>query len=941
MQIVVAAKISEANKVKGDLLESLAGHLLRAQHYEVSDNKRNLRTTGVEIDLECRHKTIKAQEIYVECKAYNENKKIQSQVVTSLIGIRELKNYKQAWLISTSQIGSDAKGIIAQLENGQNADKFAFYTPDRLIDALVNASVIVSEEICRQSVINVVQDPKKLGDVCMFVSRYGYFWVYKFLKGGEPSGVVFVDAKDGQPVIDADLLENLAGLESELKVFNHGVLLDLLAITNDQVKLDDIKSLKLSALYLNEINDLGVKINHPKIQSLTLSDVKVFPDLEELDGEDKKVTDSSLLAQGDKRRAIIFGNDLSGKTTLGKFVQQQLDENGHIALMISASEVKNYSEDKFKELLKRKFLHQYGDIALKTEMFIDALNDKDSKVSLVIDNFENFGIKRNERQSAFFKYIKQEYASIIILADTSIELEALAKGGTREMLDGFETHKILQLGHVKRDELIKKWINAGNDEALTDDDVVGIKLDISNKVNIAVGANFIPTYPFYVLTMIHLIEDGNKARTQGSSYADLYNYFITHALLESGIEPEDLDFYLTYLSYFAYTLLVGDTKSLTETALQDYYESYAEKMAIDKPFSSVHRVLVNAKLLKFDDHSYSFSLSYCKYYFTAKYLSDNLDDQSIQQVVHEISQELHKNENANIVIFLVHHSKSKAIISAVIEQAKSQFRDAIPQTLSKPEMKKINGLIHEEIKFALQETTPEENRQKELTQKDTYERKKGDSGDGTDILDIFGQVNLAFKTIDVLGQIANNYYGSLDAKSKSDIITELYTLGLRGLKAFLDNFDNYIEALRQYLEEQTEKKALQSDVEKNNEIDKIIYGFVQLISFAFLKRVSDSTSSKNLIPTLNKVVKEQSGPAASIVDVAARLNFPGELSKNKKKVEVLYHELDKNYLPRDLLKMFVIQHMYKFNLSFQDKQSICAQLGINYAKVTKSKKRIS
>lgn len=937
MRIIVAFKDGEAEKAKGDLVEDLAAHLLAGQHYEVTENTRNIRSTGVEIDLQCRHKTIKGQQIYVECKAYSEDNKIPSAVIDKMIGVRMRKKYNQAWLITTTELGRDAKGIVNELEDDrEHANYFAFYTPERLIEALVDSNVIISESAARPSVIDLVKDKKKIGKNYLMVTRYGYFWAYEYLRGGEPHGLIYGDATDGNIVTDEALLVSLATLKSPLSKLRHDEILDVLQLTNEQVVTEDIKSLRLSKVYLGEINDLGFKVSRPGVPSLSLNDIQVLPDLEEIDGDRDKLISSQNIIDGVMRRVIIFGGDLSGKSTLGRIVQKSLDEKGSISLMFSASEIKSFDQSKFKDFLIEKFSQQYGSNDLKIAMFKDALQANSESISMVIDDFEDLAVKRSDRQEELFKYLRESYGEIYILSDSSIEIEAVAKARTRDILDGFETYRILQLGHVKRDELIHKWISNAETDALTDEDALNLKLEISAKVNTAVGANFIPTYPFYVLTMIQLIEDGNKVRTQGSSYADLYNYFITHALLTTGVSPEDLDFYLTYLSYVAYTLLNTEISMVNSEELELIYEEYSRSMAIDKPFKTIHRALVNAKIFKLDEEKYSFSLSYCKYYFIAKYLSDNLDDKTVYSLVEGVIGGLYKNENANIVIFLVHHSKNKSIISAIVRQAEQQFNGVSPQTLNKAETKGINGLLKEEIKFAIKDIKPEESRKKELSQQDRYERShpKKDEKEH-DILDIFGQVNLAFRTIDVLGQIANNYYGSLDGANKAAIISESYNLGLRGLRAFLDGFDTYTGALRQYLDERMGESGIEDEVSKNNEIDKIIYGFIQLVSYAFLKRISDSMSSRNLTPTLEEVLASQTGPASNIVDVATKLNFSGELSRNRKKVEGIYKDLENNYLPKDLLRMFVLQHMYKFGLDYKDKQSICAQLGIDYIKVRK------
>lgn len=86
-----------AKKKKGDLLEKIAKELLETHNYEVETQIRN---TGVELDLLCQNKANRSKKIYVECKAYGEDNKVQSEVITSLHGIRGIKNYEEAWLIS-------------------------------------------------------------------------------------------------------------------------------------------------------------------------------------------------------------------------------------------------------------------------------------------------------------------------------------------------------------------------------------------------------------------------------------------------------------------------------------------------------------------------------------------------------------------------------------------------------------------------------------------------------------------------------------------------------------------------------------------------------------------------------------------------------------------------------------------------------------------------
>ena len=105
MSIYVAVKEGDTSKNRGDLLENISKKLLEAHDYEV---ETEVRKTGMELDLLCQNKTNPAKKMYVECKAYNDDSRIQADVVTNLSGRLYIKKYREAWLIATSELGKEA-----------------------------------------------------------------------------------------------------------------------------------------------------------------------------------------------------------------------------------------------------------------------------------------------------------------------------------------------------------------------------------------------------------------------------------------------------------------------------------------------------------------------------------------------------------------------------------------------------------------------------------------------------------------------------------------------------------------------------------------------------------------------------------------------------------------------------------------------------------------
>lgn len=932
MNIVVGNKKRASQKARGDLLEKLAERFLASQNFKI---QKEVRVTGTELDLFCTQRVNTSRVVYVECKAYND-KNIDSDIIKKLTGTKDIKGYGEAWLISTSDFGKDAKGLVLEIASGPKAKEFTFFDPESLIESFIAAKIFCEYETALASVKEVVDDKNKIGTHHLLISPFGDFWVTDYLAGGEPTGRFYSHAETGDLVYEEDLLSNIQSLDTSTEDIDSSIILKILELSRSDMKKREHDNMKLSYEYIKEIKDLGIKINHPNNTSLDLDDVSIFPDLEEiLKGKNKKIRSDSLIKSDvEQQNRIIFGADLSGKTTLGRLLQISSASNLGVTLFVNATDIKSSTQKSFQALLERNYIKQYGNNHAKVDLFKEMVEEHKS-INLIIDNFEHVGIKRSAAKAEFLNHLNQHYKNITLFVNTTFEIELMTRKETQDPLQDYKSYRILQLGHVKRDELVGKWLGAGNYDTLSDNDALSSRSDMLNKINVAVGTNFIPTYPFYLLTMLHLFESGSKTRTQGSSYAELYNYFITQALFGAGVSPEDLDFYQTYLSFVAYKFFKQKSPRMTKSDVENNYLTYAKQMDITKKFTAVHKILISAKLLKLEDNGdYAFYLSYCNYYFVAKYLSDKIDEIEVQESIRLITQELHTTEYANIVIFLIHHSKNKSIINGIVERAKEQFKNVLPQKLTRLELEKINNLIHDEMKFAMKSGSPDTNRKEELERRDRYENSKSSHEDG-DILDIFGQINFAFKTMDVLGQIANNYYGSLDATSKANIINESFELCLRGMGAFMNSFDEYVDSLRQYLEERMKEAGEESDVDAKSEIDKTIYTFTQVISYAFIKRISESVASKNLINTVDKVLDIQESPASSLVSIAVKLNFPDELAANKKKIQDVYKSMDKNYLSRDLLKVLVLQHMYKFEVSYKDKQSICDHLGIDYNQVKK------
>jgi hypothetical protein len=214
MKIEIASLTSDANKVKGDLLENLATELLEAYNYEVISE---IKLTGMELDLLCKNR-VNSKEIYVECKALSTN--ISAPIIRQLWGTVDMMNYAEGWLISTSEFGKEAKGIVEQWKDKppEQATRMSFYGPKEIIDSLQRTKIICTPPI--SLAIDKVISASHLGEWTLLVSPFGKYWCVYVKKGGIPAFILVFDAITACPIDDSATLDNLAKLNSTLTSYD-------------------------------------------------------------------------------------------------------------------------------------------------------------------------------------------------------------------------------------------------------------------------------------------------------------------------------------------------------------------------------------------------------------------------------------------------------------------------------------------------------------------------------------------------------------------------------------------------------------------------------------------------------------------------------------------------------------------------------------------------
>lgn len=213
LQIEVTVKAGDSSTTRGALLEALVKRILIALQYE--HVQTTVKVTGCELDVVAQDKQTGSR-VLVECKAYRD-KTLSADVLTKLMGNLVFNDeYKAGWLITTGPLGKEANGLVEQYRQRppEQRERLRIWEPQSLIDLLVSTGQIVPVQKLQISASHVA-----LGSHTLCITDIGEYWAVTAIgpKSGVADTVLAFHARDGLPVKNTALLQQLASRDSNLK----------------------------------------------------------------------------------------------------------------------------------------------------------------------------------------------------------------------------------------------------------------------------------------------------------------------------------------------------------------------------------------------------------------------------------------------------------------------------------------------------------------------------------------------------------------------------------------------------------------------------------------------------------------------------------------------------------------------------------------------------
>jgi hypothetical protein len=628
-------------------------------------------------------------------------------------------------------------------------------------------------------------------------------------------------------------------------------------------------------------------------------------------------------------KILIAGESQSGKTTLCKILYSKLRARNFFPVYIFDK------MHKFDGIINKKiedsFCEQYDNIKLSD---IDIF-----KLIIIIDDFY---YASTDKKCKILRDIEKYTYQLIIVDDIfalNINDENIAKNYNRYRLDEF--------GPVFRDKLIRKWILLTDDKSSTNyrDNDFYKKVDVATElIDTSLGKiinnGIMPSYPVFIISILSSHETFEKPLDQEiTSQGYCYQALIYIYLRKQGVKNDEIDIYINFLSVLAHHFFSQNISELSENELKIFLQKYTEKYYLPINISVVLKNLHDQMMIiKTSSGNYRFHYPYLYYYFVAKYLSDNLTEN--RDSIKNIIENLHKDENAYIVIFLCHHTKNNFLLDEIILNAMMQFEDYKETALSKSELTFFDTELDNIARAALpKHISSEVERQKQLEFKEKQEKQGAKSQNNEDKNENKGDIysntlRRSIRTVEVMGIIAKNRIGSIERQRLEDILAEAINVNLRILSSFFDLIKDKNEQLEMIkfisskLEEMKDEKKLDVSNERlEKEAKKIFWNLNFGVIFNLISKTIKSIGSDKLQDIIGTICDKQKTSIHLLIKHGIFMWYGKNISTEKILKDM--KDVDFSLTANEVLRYLIVHHCMLHNISHKEKNRIQSNFRIS------------
>lgn len=658
------------------------------------------------------------------------------------------------------------------------------------------------------------------------------------------------------------------------------------------------------------LNDTEITLTHRNVSKINLEQIFITPDVEvkqeKKKDEIKTYYDASEVLEK-YSEILMVGEEQQGKTSLLKYYYKSLLKQGCFPLYLNGPDVKKAN---LKEVVSKEIKKQYVNLT-----YDDYFNS--GKTILFLDNVDQIGLN-NKFRDLFLNECNKLFSKKIYTGPIAYLLVA----NDIEPLFGFRKTEIIGLGHKKREQLIQKWISLGVEETICDKELYEKCDDLKERVNTVVKRNIVPPKPIYILMILQMFEAHSKLNLELSSHGHCYQQLIYQSFENAKINEREFDKYLNVLTELAWTIFLKDS-DLNEHQLDEFFINYAvEFLNIDH--DTILEKLKKHSILVKNGFLTGFKYPYIFYFFVGKKIAESFsEDDNSKLKVDFLIENMHREDFANILIFITHHTKDAWVLEKINMVMKSLFNSNDEASLEKNQLVFMDEFMKQIPELIIEQRGVQIERDKYNDKLDLVERSNENSRDfeSEEISkDILANINKTFKGMEISGQIIRNRHASLKRSALQELATESIKSGLRFLQYFITITDIAKKEIVQVIALQLAENPSLTDREVEKLAENAYVHLTYNVMQGVIRKIAASIGSRDAMQVYEVIKNENETPALILLTQCINLHF------NKKidivKVEGTAEKLKSNPVCFRILKELIVQHIYMFPTDYKEKQQL-------------------
>jgi hypothetical protein len=700
-----------------------------------------------------------------------------------------------------------------------------------------------------------------------------------------------------------------------------------------------------AAAFLRYLSDSGLGLLNDKHEPISLQTLFVCPDVTVRTLTNptvvREISGDNLMAfLTDTPRAIIHGMARIGKTSLAKTITRQWVQSGRLfPLLLKGADIKDVEHDHIIRFISHEAISAYGEGA--DERYHQLLP---AQRAVIIDDWDHSPLAGSQRD-VFLRALADSFSHIVLFVNSQTFVEQLlASLNSADAISSFVDVSLKEMSYVSRGVLIDRWLTMtmvpGTPEYLR-------KLeDAERLVKTIIGKNTLPSLPFVVIVMLQAASQRNvEVLPENGSFGYLYEVLITTTLTASSSGNPQLDKKYTFLELLAYHMFRQNEQFLSEGALDEFIDKYAEDFDLVLDKEALLHDLAGARVLVNDSGGYSFPYVHFYYYFLARYFKYNLhgpQGKGLREYLNTLAGSVPAESNSMFLMFVMYLTHDDALTDELLNIAKAIMR-SMPLADFSTEVAFYNADAPEETSNRLSETIDYE--EKRLARRKALDsaalkserRPQGlKGGKYSDDLELGEKFRYGLAYVDILGQILRNFSGSLLGDRKREILEVTCSLGLRVLRAGLLSLGELLKKAQEIVEKEKVSASGQDYSKEQRErlkLDKMIARFVfelsHVVGFSLIRTLSLSIGSPDIQrrayrDTLNRLGNTD---ATDLINMALRLDhedgFPYE------RVKGLVDRLRKqNPFAFRVLVNMVVDNLEVFDSGWDMRQKVASLIGV-------------